>query len=277
MRKMKLLAGIKNNLSQIFAIGEKNVKLATRLKIPLIFQLVIQPILAIILPLIIMGEIFTFADNFGPWDGRNFAVYQFTANQILLLYRLLGRLQGAIAQEKGQRTLTLLLLAPFRRSNLLFGIFMSHVFLISIPFMTLFILCYIVYPVSIITLFFIFFSYFLISLFFGGIGLLFAVFAVSKPRILPFISLPLTFLLMFSCLTMPFEFFPEYFQDIARLNPFYYIFSFSRYIWIEDNIILSITTHATTFLIFLAMALVSPIIGIKFFNYIFNKYRMVLY
>ncbi len=273
---MKLLAGIKNNLSQIFAIGEKNVKLATRLKIPLIFQLVIQPILAIILPLIVMGQIFSF-NSYGDWDSRNFAVYQFTANQILLLYRLLGRLQVAIAQEKGSRTLTLLLLAPFRRSNLLFGIFMSHVFLISIPFMTFFILCYIVYPVSIITLFFISFSYFLISLFFGGIGLLFAVFAVSKPRILPFISLPITFLLMFSCLTMPFDFFPKYFQDLAQINPFYYIFSFSRYIWIEDNIILSITTHARTFLIFLAMALASPIIGIKFFNYILNKYRMVLY
>ncbi len=274
---MRLLVGIKANISQIFAVAEKNVKLESRLKIRLIFQSIIQPILAVILPLIIMGKIFTLAAEFGAWNSENFIVFQFTAYQMLLLYRIIARIQGGIAREKGQNTLTLLVIAPFRRINLLFGIFISHLILISIPFMFFFILCYILYPVSLVTLFFIFFTYFLISLFFSGIGLVFGIFIISKPYLVTFVSVPLTFLLMFSCLTMPFEFFPESFQNIARLNPFYYLFNIARYIWIEDNIIISITTHPFTLLIVLSLAISSPLIGIKFFNYFFDKYGVIIY
>ena len=149
------MGGIKANVSQIFAIAERDVKIQTRLKIPYIFNS-ITPILGVILPLIIMGKIFTFADNFGPWDGGNFIIYQFTAYQIIILTGIRTRLQGSILSEKGQGTLTLLVIAPFRRINLLFGIFLSHLVLISPPFMMFFILCYILFPVSIITLFFIF-------------------------------------------------------------------------------------------------------------------------
>jgi len=76
---------------------------------------------------------------------------------------------------------------------------------------------------------------------------------------------------------MPFDFFPEYFQNIARLNPYYYIFSVIRYIWIEDNIIISITSHSFTFLIVVVLAISSPLIGLKIFNYVFDKYGSVIY
>ena len=157
---MKLLVAVKDNISQIYAIAEKNVKLLLRYKINLILTFIL-PVLGVIVPLIVMGKIFTFTDNFGPWDDKNYVVFQFTAYQILLLFGIINRYQVGIAQEKGQNTLTLLVIGPFRRINLLFGIYLSHLILIGIPFMTFFILCYILFPVSIMTFFFIFLPIFL--------------------------------------------------------------------------------------------------------------------
>ena len=92
---MKLTTGIKNNVSQIFAVAEKNVRLASRHKLPLILTFV-TPLLGIILPIIVLGKILTFTDSFGPWDGGNFVVYQFTAYQLMLLYQIVGRFTSGI-------------------------------------------------------------------------------------------------------------------------------------------------------------------------------------
>lgn len=265
-----------NNVSQIYAVAEKNFRLVSRYKIQFILSF-ITPILGIILPIVTMGMILTFTDNFGPWDGGNFIVYQFTSYQLILLYQIIGRFQNSISQEKGINTITLLIIAPFRRINLLLGIFLSHLLLISIPFMIFFILCFIFYPVSIITVFFIFIVYFLITLFFSGIGLIFGIIVISKEYLVSLFYIPLSIFVMFSCLSLPFEFFPEQFQYIASLNPFYYVFSILRYIWIEDNIIISVTSHPTTFLAVLSCAIISPLIGVKLFNYIFDKYGITLY
>ena len=275
---MNLINGIKNNLSQIFAIAEKNVRLLSRYKLRLILGF-FTPILSIILPLIVMGEIFNLnrGESFGPWDGRNFIVFQFTSYMLILLYQIVGRFQQGIAQEKGLNTLTLLIIAPFRRINLLFGIFLSHLILISIPFLSFFIWAYILFPVSIITLFFIFLVYLLIALFFSGIGLVFAIFVVSKEHLVSLFKIPLNIFLMFSCLSMPFEFFPEYFQNIANLNPFYHIFNIVRQIWMENNIIISVTSHTLTFIVVISFAILSPLFGLRFFNYIFDKYGIYIY
>ncbi len=273
---MKLVEEIKDNISQIFAIAEKNVRVVTRHKLPLIMSF-FTPMLTIVVPLITMGRILTYTDNFGPWDGGNFVVYLFTSFQIVLLYQIISRFTGDIAREKSANTFTLLIIAPFRRTNLLFGIFLSHLILISVNFISFFIWCYILYPVSIITVFFIFLFYFLITLIFSGIGLFLAIFRLSKPRLEPLLSIPLTILMMFSCIGMPFDFFPKSFQNIARLDPFYYIFVIIRYIWIENNIIISITSHTFTFLIVIFLAVVSPFLGLRVFNYIFDKYRIQIY
>ncbi len=273
---MKLTKVVKENISQIFAIAEKNVRLATRHKLPLILSF-IMPVVSIFVPLIIFGRILSFTDNFGPWDGRNFTIYLFTSSQLMLLYTIIGRFTGAIAQEKSANSFTLLIIAPFRRRNLLFGIFLSHLILIAVNFMTFFIWCYILFPVSISTLFFIFLVYFLIALFFSGIGLFLSIFKLSKPRLEPLISIPLTILIMFSCIGMPFEFFPKAFQNISKFDPFYYIFVIVRYVWVEDNIIITFTSHTVTFIIVITLALASPLLGLRFFNYIFDKYRIQIY
>ncbi len=116
---MSLSKALKDNVSQILAIAEKNVRLASRHKIPL-FLLFIGPFLGIIMPIIIMGKILTLTASFGPWDSGNYIVYLFTSYQLLLLYQIIGRFTNGIAAEKSANTFTLLILAPFRNINLLF-------------------------------------------------------------------------------------------------------------------------------------------------------------
>ena len=267
---------IKNNLLQIIAIAEKNIKLGSRYKLNLILSF-ITPLINIILPLIVFGQIFTFREDFGPWNENNYVIYQIVTYQIILLYGFIFRFPGELKTEKMWKTLPALIIAPFNRINLLFGIFLSHIIVISIPFTAFFIFCYIIYPISIITILFVFFIFILMALFFGGLGLIFGVFAIAKENFLTIMHFGLSFAIMFSCLTLPFEFFPGYFQNLANLNPLYYIFNFVRLAWIEDNLIFTITMHSFSFFIVTSFAVITPLFGLYFFNFIYKKYGIAGY
>ncbi len=271
-----MLENLKDNLSQIFAITEKNVKIQLRHKLNWFLSLIF-PIIGILLPLIIMGQLFTFTDNFGPWNRNNFVVYQFTTYQINLIYQILTRFQANIALEKGGMTLTAIFIAPFKRINLLIGIFFTHIVLILIPFMVFLVLCYVFYPISIITILFVFIVFFMMASFFSGIGLVFGAFVIAKQKLLILLSLPLSVAVMFSCLSLPFDFFPDGYKFIASLNPFYYIYNIVRLVWIENNIIISISSHPLTFIIVISLAILSPLIGLKLFNYVYDKYGIIIY
>ncbi len=271
-----MLENLKDNVSQILAITEKNVKIQLRYKLNWFLGLIF-PIIGILLPLIIMGQLFTFTDNFGPWNRNNFVVYQFTTYQINLIYQMLTRFQASISLEKGGNTLTAIFIAPFKRINLVIGIFFTHIVLILIPFMVFFVLCYLFYPISIVTIFFVFMVFFTMALFFSGIGLVFAAFVIAREKLIILLSLPLSIAIMFSCLTLPFSFFPDTYKFIASLNPFYYIYNIVRLVWIENNIIISISSHTLTFIIVFLLAILSPLIGLKLFNYVYDKYGIIVY
>ena len=272
-----MLENLKDDFSQIYAITEKNIKIQLRFKLNYLLSLV-YPILGIILPLIVMGQLFTLSDNgFGPWNRDNYVVYQFTTYQILLIYQISSRFQSNIKLEKARNTLTAMFIAPFKRVNLIFGIYCTHLLLILIPFMFFFVLCFLIYPISLFTIFFIFIVYLMMSLFFSGIGLIFAVFIIAREPLISILNLPLSIAMMFSCLSLPFAFFPNAYQFIASLNPFYYIFNIVRLVWIENNIIISLSSHTSTFIIVFLLAILSPLIGFKSFNYVYNKYGITIY
>ena len=62
---------IKNNISQILALTEKNIKLNLRFKFSFIFSFIF-PIVSILMPLIIMGQFLEFNAQFGPWNKDNY-------------------------------------------------------------------------------------------------------------------------------------------------------------------------------------------------------------
>lgn len=273
MSKLKI---IRENLSQILALTEKNIKLSLRYKLGLVIGYINQ-IIAIFMPLIIMQNIFDVRTSLGVWTSGNFILYQFIAHNISHISSISGRFPGQFRAEKFWKTLPALIVGPFNRFNLLFGIFFSHLIMISIPFSIFFIWGIIVEPISIITVLFILSTYLLIALIFSGIGLILGVFAISNENVWQILSFLLIFVFWFSCISYPFDLFPKFIQDIINLNPFYYIFDFLRITWIQNNVFLTISSFPFHVLTLIATSIVLPFIGVILFNIVYKKYGITGY
>ncbi len=262
---------IKDNITQISALTEMYLKLRTRYKFGILISYV-TPIISILFPIILMGTLFKFNDQFGPWTIDNFLVFTFISFNIILLKTIMEEFPKQIIKEKYWKTLTALIIAPFNRFNLLIGIFFSHLIYISIPFLIFSILCYIYYPISFITALFIVIIYFLIALIFSGLGLIISVFVISNENIWYMLSFSINLVFWFSCVTYPFEVFPAVIQRFMLLNPLYHIIDVLRLVWLEDDIILSFTLHPLQFLILILTAIIIPVIGVFIFNKVYKKY-----
>ena len=273
---MQIIKKIKDDLYQILAVTEKDLKLSTRFKLPIIMSF-ITPILNLLLPLIVLGQIFTFSESFGPWDSQNFALYIMTSYQISIMARVRNIFPSRFRVEKVWKTLHAIIIAPFNRRNLLFGMFISYMIMNAFNFTLFFIISLFIKPISIISVLFLFIFYFFIALVFSGVGLFLGALAISKPSLTPIVNLGISILYIFSCLSYPFDFFPPHFQAIVLLDPFFYLFDFIRTIWLDDNIFLSIVTHPFHVFLIVGGAIIVPLVGLWIFNIIYNKYGVVGY
>ncbi len=267
---------IKNSIPKILALTEKNIKLNLRFKYTVLFSY-IAPIISILMALIIMGQFFQFKEEFGSWTEENYYLFQFLAYNIYLLRGIIMEFPNQLRIEKFWKTLPALMIAPFNRFILLIGIFLSKICLILIPFIFFFVISYIIIPISFINTLFIIGIYFGIALIFSGIGLVVGVFAASNESIWRFLELSVNILFWVSCLTYPFEIFPENIQSIINLNPLYYIFDILRMAWIENNPLVTIILHPYHILIFFSSLILIPCIGVFIFNMIIKKYGIVGY
>ncbi len=267
---------IRRQALQIFALVEKNLRLSLRFKFSVIISFLL-PIISIAMPLIILGKFFTLNTEFGPWNESNYMVFQFIAYQILLMKVLINEFPAQFLREKYWKTIPAIIIAPLNQYNLLLGIFFSHMILISIPFIIFFVLCWIVYPISFLTIISIIVLLFFIALIFSSIGLIIGAFAISNENIWKILSFGISMVFWLSCLTYPFEIFPNIIQQIINLNPLYYIFDILRTTWIENNILLSISYHPFNFLILFLTVLIFPIISVYIFKMIYKKFGIVGY
>jgi len=263
-------------LTKIIAITEKDLKLRLRFKYD-IFVSFINPIISIVMPIIIIGQFFNYNANFGSWTEKTYYIFIFMAYNIILIESITGEFPTQFIREKFWKTLPSLMIAPFNRFNLLFGIFLSHLIIISIPFIFIFILCYLIYPVSFLTILFVILIYFIIALIFSSIGLIIGSFAISKESISRILKFLITIVFLFSCITYPFELFPEIFQKLINLNPLYYIFDFIRLAWIEDNLLITIKSHPIHLIILMITLFVIPILSIYIFNKVYKKFGIAGY
>jgi ABC-type polysaccharide/polyol phosphate export permease len=267
---------VKHNINQVIAVTEKDIKLNLRFKFQLIVNY-INPIITILMPLIIFQTLFNFNKSFGPWTPENYAVFLLSTYNLSLLTQVISGFPNQLRIEKFWKTLPALMIAPFNRLDLLLGIFFTNIILISIPFILFFILALIVYPISILTCLFVLFIYLLIALIFSGIGLLLGVFAISKENIWRILSFLLQLIFWASCISYPFDLFPQIFQNVIALNPLYYIFTILRMAWINNNVFFTIINYFLHFLIMLITAIVLPIISVSIFNFVYRKYGIVGY
>ena len=263
-------------VTKIIAITEKDLRLRLRFKYD-VFVSFINPIISIVMPIIIIGQFLQYNANFGRWTETNYYIFILMAYNIILLESIIGEFPTQFMREKFWKTLPSLMIAPFNRFNLLFGIFFSHLIIISIPFTIIFILCYLIFPVSFLTILFVLLIYFIIAMIFSSLGLIIGSFAISKENISRFLSFSITIVFLFSCITYPFELFPGLFQKLINLNPLYYIFDFIRLAWIEDNLLITIMSHPIHLIILMITSFIVPILSIYIFNEVYKKFGIVGY
>ena len=267
---------IRRQALQIFALVEKNLRLSLRFKFNVVISF-LMPIITIAMPLIILGKFFTLNTEFGPWNESNYMVFQFMAYQILIIKALINAFPAEFLREKYWKTIPAIIIAPLNRYNLLFGIFFSHIILISIPLIIFFVLCWIVFPISFLTIISIILLLLFIALIFSSIGLIIGAFAISNENIWKILGFGISMVFWLSCLTYPFEIFPSEIQLLINLNPLYYIFDILRTTWIENNIILSISLHPVNFLILVLTVVIFPIISVYIFKMVYKKFGIVGY
>ena len=266
----------KHHFSRVFTIAEKNLKLQLRFKLNLVFSIV-KPFLTIFLSLVIFSKFLEVGTRFGRWDDANYYIFLFLAYNIELLRRIIEDFPGSFMNEKYWKTLPALMIAPINKLHLLLGIFFSHLIIIAIPFILIFILAYVVYQISIFTIIMIICLFLLIDIIFSGIGLFLGVFAISREGVWRLLSIGINIIFWFSCVTYPFEMFPNFIQNVILINPFYYIFDILRMTWLDDNILLTISTYPFHFVILIGTAIIIPLIAIYVFKVVYNKFGIVGY
>lgn len=272
----KLCNSIRYNISRITTITEKNIKVQMRFKFNLIYS-IINPFLTILITLIVLIKFFATGTALGQWNETNYLVFIFTAYNIELLRRVIREFPNDFRQEKYWKTLPGLMIAPFNIAHLLFAIIFSHLIIISFPFVIFFTITWFISPISSITVIFIIIIFLLIDIIFSGIGLFLGVFAISGENYWRVFDVGFQLLFYASCVTYPFEMFPEVIQPIIWLNPFFHMFDLIRNAWLYNNILLTMTSYHFQFLILIGMAIIIPLVSIYLFKRIYDKLGIVGY
>jgi ABC-2 type transport system permease protein len=276
LRKSSIIRKFKENISQVSALVEKNLNLAFRFKLNLIFQ-IIFPIITIIMPLILMNYIFAFNNQIGSWTESNFIVYQLIAFNINILRLNISTYPSHFNEEKFWNTLPALIIGPFNRMNLLFGTFFSQLIILSVPLSVSITICWFFYQVSFFTLLVVILEYLLIALVFSGIGIILGIFTISNENVTKLLQFIIQLVIWLSCVTFPFEIFPDFLKNIIRLNPLYYILDILRFTWLNDDIFVSFSSNPFHFVLLGISAVILPLIGVFIFNKVYRKYGIVGY
>lgn len=270
MNFSKLQTKIYNIFSKTIAIAEKDTLMLFRFKYGVILSF-ITPLISILIPVIVFGKVFEYTSNFGSWTPENYMLFIFTGYCILLLRRMIQIIPANLRREKFWKTLPALMIAPFNRYYLLFGAFLSEFIMFLIPFISFLVILLILFPISIFTLITIILAFIAISIVFAGIGLILGVFVITNENIWGVLKVVISLVLWVSCITYPFELFPEVVQNIINLNPIYYVIDTVRLLWLENNLILTLCLHPFHFLILISSTIIFPVLGVYIFNFTYKK------
>ncbi len=271
---------IKRYTRQILAMIEKNLYLELRIKTEFIYRFLI-PIIELILYVFLFGAIFKAREGYslGYWNSSNFILFLLIAFCVQFSKPIVARYRQLFIGEKYWKTLSAIMVAPVNRFTLLLGVLISELVLISVPFSIVLIIAFILFPISLINFILILLIFFSIFLIFGSIGLIQGAFAISHEEYITYFGLCLRFIFLFSCTNFPKEIFPEIFQSIAVLNPFYYVFDLLRLTWylgIDYDVAIALISPIHIIILVL-FTILSPIISVYLFNRVYNKYGITGY
>ena len=171
------------------------------------------------------------------------------------------------------------MVAPINRYVLLFGILISEMILLSIPFAFFLILTLIIFPIPILNLLIVLGLFFCLAIFFGSLGLIVAVLIVTKEGTYRIVKIGLTFLYWLSCVSYPLQIFPEIVQYAILLNPLYYFIDLIRIIWlmgIDYNLAMSFLSPLHIIIV-ATFTILLPMFSVVLFNVFYKKYGITGY
>ncbi|MFX1363418.1 MAG: ABC transporter permease [Promethearchaeota archaeon] len=261
---------IRRIFSKTFAIAEKNIRVQFRFKFNVVLRWFV-PVITLLMPIIILNKFFDNDVNVGPWTPQNYLIFIFIGYNIMIMNTMIGYIPKYLLREKYWKTLPALITSPFNRFYLLFGYILSEFLGIILPFLAFFIALLILFPISIVTIISIIIMFLFVGIIFSGLGLFLGVFAISNENYLFVFDFMGRLLFWFSCISYPFQLFPKEVQSIIDKNPIYYMIDLIRLTWIEDNIVLTASSHLTHIIIFSISIIIFPILCVYLFNLIYKK------
>lgn len=271
-------SSIKRYSRQVIAFVERDLSLELRIKSNFILNL-INPFFQLLTLIFIFGFLFRGGITVGYWNNNNFALFLLIAILLQFTLPISAKFLTMFITEKYWKTLSAIMIAPIHRFTLLGGVLISFIVIKSLPLIILFIIIYILYPISFLFIILFLIVYLLIYLTYASIGLFISVFAISNEKIVPYINFTLRFVSLFSCISYPLQIFPAEFQFFVLLNPFYYLFDLLRLTWyLGINYELSASNITYTHLILIIlMPTISTIVALSFFERIFKKHGITGY
>ncbi|MHA1293717.1 MAG: ABC transporter permease, partial [Promethearchaeota archaeon] len=222
----------KQNIIQILSVTEKEIKLNLRYKYGFALRF-LKPLVSIFIPFIVFTKIFSLSEAyyFDYCTAYNFLLFLFIAYCINYMFSILNLYKDTFRREKIWQTLKGLIIAPFNKFNLLIGLLIAEMIVI-LPTIAFFIfLCYILYPIPLINLFYFCLVFLGILLFFAGVGILIGVIDIVNENVPNLTTYGTQFLSWLSCVTYPLKLFPKILQFFIKLNPLYYMFDLLKLTW----------------------------------------------
>ena len=274
-----ILSRVKNYAFQIGALVIKDLKLKSRYKVKFLFSIIV-PFTTFLMPLLIFRTVFnTIGDeSFGMWTPENYILFILTGIFIVILVNLLPTFGKNLLREKYWKTLPGLFLSPVNIYNLLISKLLSELIIFIFPLILVFILCFIIAEASLITIIFVLIIYLLASLFMASIGLAIGSFRMSIEGGYPAFFFLVNLFLIFSCYKYPKEFFPEELHFLINWNPFYYYWDLIRsFLVFGYEYVIFNFNYTIHFVIIVILSIISPVLSVGFFNYMYKKYGLVGY
>ena len=224
---------IRKNVVQIYSLTIKDLKLKGRYKSEFFVENFL-PFLTLFFPFIIFNTLFQLKSDFfegSYYSVENYILFLLLAYSVECSLFLLWYYRDLFYDEKTWKTLNSLMIAPISKFNLLIGFFISGVITRLFSIILTIIICYILFPISLITLIFVSIVMFCILITFAGLGFILGVFEIVNENVSASLSIGISFIALVSCLFYPIEIFPEQSQVIILLNPLYYYFDGDRFIF----------------------------------------------
>ncbi|MEM3400081.1 MAG: ABC transporter permease [Candidatus Micrarchaeia archaeon] len=252
-----------------FAIFEKEIKLDLRYKVSFFLSSIITPILSFAVVFVVYHGFFSSGgSNVSEVTRGNYTAFLLIG---ALTYTVFNTSVNAFhlrfLAEKWWLTINAMMIAPVSRFSIIFGVGAAQMVRSLSGVLLIFLLAYLFHPVSPATVALVTLILFLIACGCLGFGLVRGVFAISNEDALVFFDYFVMGWVFLSCFHYPKSIIPPILDPLVILNPVYHGVTLMRILWFGGS-----SPHL--FLHWLAIilfAIISPIVGVIAFNFIWNR------